>query len=414
MIVDDLMETKRTSNLVPMKKLEPGEAGTLTIQWRDKDGKWIPRKGYHRTGTFRARVRVCLLNGEYQWVRLNASTPAEAEERALAKVKELLTPTHHTSAVNSSMTFAEALEAFLKHLPTTKRAKGTVKLYTGTLKRHTEDSTLSPLKLSRANDAGILRDFLYGIDKEHGHGVARTLRSALTIFFDYAVTRRAITFNEMRNVESWKVSADERTTPERKAPERDHSAALTPDEKKELLIYADKWKAEPTDSRKFATRTATVDLLHFLLGTGARISEALALNWADVDLEAKTIHIRDGKTVNAIRTIALPDALVKRLTPRHETDPLGYVFPAPTKTDAQWNYQNCRRSAQELLEAAGFPWATIHTLRTTVATLLLDAGVPLRKVADLLGHSTPTVTLTSYAGRSKNADAAVAKVLGTL
>lgn len=56
------------------------------------------------------------------------------------------------------------------------------------------------------------------------------------------------------------------------------------------------------------------------------------------------------------------------------------------------------RSLRRALDRAGFPWATPHTLRRTVATLLDAAGVPLVQNADCLGHADPAVTARVYLG----------------
>ena len=50
-----------------------------------------------------------------------------------------------------------------------------------------------------------------------------------------------------------------------------------------------------------------------------------------------------------------------------------------------------------LLAAAGLPHVPFHGLRHSAATALLAAGVPLRTVADVLGHSTITITADTYA-----------------
>lgn len=47
------------------------------------------------------------------------------------------------------------------------------------------------------------------------------------------------------------------------------------------------------------------------------------------------------------------------------------------------------------LDRAGFPWATSHTFRRTVATRLDDAGLSARQIADHLGHSHPASSRTS-------------------
>ena len=62
--------------------------------------------------------------------------------------------------------------------------------------------------------------------------------------------------------------------------------------------------------------------------------------------------------------------------------------------------------------ALGFP-IRLHDLRGTHETLLLDAGVPLKAVADRCGHD-PVTLLRNYAKRTRKADTSAASVIGNL
>ncbi len=48
---------------------------------------------------------------------------------------------------------------------------------------------------------------------------------------------------------------------------------------------------------------------------------------------------------------------------------------------------------------AGFPWATSHLFRKTVATLMDQAGLSSRAAADQLGHAITSMTTDVYFGR---------------
>jgi integrase len=54
--------------------------------------------------------------------------------------------------------------------------------------------------------------------------------------------------------------------------------------------------------------------------------------------------------------------------------------------------QNVNRVFEQLRSDAGLPWLHLHDLRHAFATLLLDQGVELRTVMELLGHSTIRLT----------------------
>ncbi len=52
---------------------------------------------------------------------------------------------------------------------------------------------------------------------------------------------------------------------------------------------------------------------------------------------------------------------------------------------------------EQLQAATGLPRIRLHDCRHTAASLMLAAGVSTKVVSDLLGHSSPTITLTTYA-----------------
>lgn len=60
-------------------------------------------------------------------------------------------------------------------------------------------------------------------------------------------------------------------------------------------------------------------------------------------------------------------------------------------------------------ETDGLEWVTSHSFRKTTATMLDDAGLSARQIADQLGHARPSMTQDVYMGRrSRNAQAAQA------
>jgi integrase len=66
------------------------------------------------------------------------------------------------------------------------------------------------------------------------------------------------------------------------------------------------------------------------------------------------------------------------------------------------------RVMRELFDEAGFPWATPHTLRRTVASLLDEAGQPIALAANVLGHKDAAMTARVYLNRRGDTSAAAA------
>jgi integrase len=107
------------------------------------------------------------------------------------------------------------------------------------------------------------------------------------------------------------------------------------------------------------------------------------------------------KTDAGRRTIALPpqtlDLLRRRLARLPAAADPPVLFPSPKGLLRDPN--NTSGDLRQALDRAGFPWATSHTFRRTVATRLDDAGLSARQIADHLGHSRPSLTQDVYLGR---------------
>jgi integrase len=177
---------------------------------------------------------------------------------------------------------------------------------------------------------------------------------------------------------------------------------------------------------------------------GLRLGETLGMQWADVDLTAGRLNIRralqtlgkrrelaEVKSRESRRTLALP-AFVVRTLERHrkaqkarqlaagkDWQRSDFVFTtsngrpldgslvtrdlkrilAATWIGGKANCKHARRRDASCLDcsAVRLPIVSFHGLRHSCASVLLAAGVPIRDVSELLGHSDIRLTLTSYA-----------------
>jgi integrase len=151
--------------------------------------------------------------------------------------------------------------------------------------------------------------------------------------------------------------------------------------------------------------------------TGARTEELRALTWSHVDLEATPPVIMvwrsvraggDTKTRKSRRTLELPqrcadalrlhrdhqDQLRKRAGDRwHDND---LVF--ASRTGTALSAGNVRRAFRKVAASAGLNAAdwTPRELRHSFVSLLSDAGVPIEKIARLVGHIGTATTETVY------------------
>jgi integrase/recombinase XerD len=133
---------------------------------------------------------------------------------------------------------------------------------------------------------------------------------------------------------------------------------------------------------------------------GLRLQEGTHLQVPDLDRARLLIHVRRG-TGGTDRYVPLPHrtlALLRQYWVTHRHPVL--IFPAPgrggiglsTATDAmpRSSVQGAFRAA--LQDSGIHKHASVHTLRHSWATPLLEAGVNLRLIQAYLGHSSPTTT----------------------
>ncbi len=225
------------------------------------------------------------------------------------------------------------------------------------------------------------------------HSGARTVQALAQLLraaFDLAVRRRIIAHNPMDGVE-----LPAYTARVKEALDDAHLAAW--------LAVADQHSLAP--------------LWQLYTHLGLRRGEGLGLRWADLDLDAGTVHVRqqvqelDGALVfgppknNAVRLLPLPGHLAEPLRALRRAQLALRVKRADTWVDHDLVF--CSRDGKPLwpanvdsdfvtlLERAGLSRAhTLHSLRHTVATLLDECGASEALKAGILGHNKQkTVTL---------------------
>ncbi|MEV7579041.1 tyrosine-type recombinase/integrase [Streptomyces erythrochromogenes] len=162
-------------------------------------------------------------------------------------------------------------------------------------------------------------------------------------------------------------------------------------------------------------------LFELALHTGLRKGELLGLRWEDLDLAGGTANIRrtlqrtnsggltplPTKTKSSERRIALPTPCLRSLEQHRDrqrkereaagTDwkDSGYVFTRPDGAPIEGS--TLTRHFTTLLRQARLRRIRFHDLRHSAATLLLEQGVELIVIKELLGHAHIGVTATVYA-----------------
>ena len=158
--------------------------------------------------------------------------------------------------------------------------------------------------------------------------------------------------------------------------------------------------------------------------TGMRLSEVLGLQWRDIDLNGKTATIRrssvmlrggvqkyeDPKSESSKRTIPLADITVKMLSELRdvhiyslrgsftdETPVIANLDGTPVRNDG------ITKGVKKLLSKIGRTDVSVHGLRHTVATIMMENSVPMKTVSDFLGHSDFEITANIYSHTSEDA-----------
>ena len=127
---------------------------------------------------------------------------------------------------------------------------------------------------------------------------------------------------------------------------------------------------------------------------GLRLLEGVYLQVKDIDGERQLLHIHQGKG-NKDRCVPLPSACLQMLRQHWLThrNPL-WLFPSPfEETHQPMSASGIQRALRRAVQESGVhKEATVHTLRHSYATHLLEAGVNLRIIQSYLGHASPSTT----------------------
>ena len=140
----------------------------------------------------------------------------------------------------------------------------------------------------------------------------------------------------------------------------------------------------------------------FLLYTGCRRGEALAITYEDIDWEKKVIHInkavgykgnipyiKSTKTEAGCRDVVLLDKLAAKL----DKSKKGLIFPNPK--GEMWHESMLTRKWKQW-QKKNNTTVTAHQLRHGYATILFEAGLEAKDAQYLLGHSTIAMTQDIY------------------
>jgi len=333
-------------------------------------------------------------DGVVRRVEASGKTVTAATQNLRQKLQNRTAAGRH-GELTAMTRFSAAAELWLEKMDAMvadgRRSPGTIETYRRQLDNHVLPA-MGEVRLGEATTP--LVDKVIGAIKTDVSGAtARSCRSVVSGVLGLAVRYGAIPHNPVRDVERIEAKP-------KKAPR-----ALTREQRVELLTQL--------QEDETARRRDLPDLVFFMLATGVRIGEALAVLWSQVDFVAGTVQItstiirvrgegllRKGtKSAAGERTLALPVTAVAVLRRRFMT---GARLDQPLFPSLNGGFRDPANVRRELREARGeeaLAWITSHTFRKTAATILDEAALSARLVADQLGHSRTSMTQDYYLGR---------------
>jgi integrase len=341
-------------------RMKPSGAATYLFQYRNREG----------------RTRRLAIG------KLGTLTPEQARGLARDKLVEATKgadPSAERHAVKTAMTVAEICDLYLTE--GARRIKpSTLAMDRSRIERHVKPligrrsvRSLTPEDIERvqldiaAGKTARKRANGRGGATTGGKGVAARTVGMLGTIFEVARRRRLIRENPARGV------------------------ARLPEGKQRRFLSLDEIAALGAAMREAAedvieNRTGLA-AIRFLLLTGLRRMEALALPWEWVDAQTRCIRFGDTKSGAQLRPIGAPAAAMLGSLPR--ADGARFVFPADR---GNGHFVGLPRVLARLCGRAGLSGITVHVLRHSFAAAAAEMGFSELTIAGLLGHSVPGVT----------------------
>jgi integrase len=152
--------------------------------------------------------------------------------------------------------------------------------------------------------------------------------------------------------------------------------------------------------------------IFLLIALGLRKSEILSLKYSDLSLPDKHVYIRDPKNGEA-RYVALNSAALRLLTEmaKSRDKSSDWVFPSRS---AKGHLLDVRKTFSTICKRATISGLRLHDLRRSHATHLLNSGVDVMTIKELLGHkslkSTQVYARVATSSLAKSSELAAVKI----
>ena len=143
----------------------------------------------------------------------------------------------------------------------------------------------------------------------------------------------------------------------------------------------------PALEAEHASSPVAVAAIRLAAMTGLRISEVIAMQWADIDFERARVTLPTTKTGRRMQLLS--SAALAALASHPRLHGCGYVF--TTTGSAAITYKTTLGAFRRAAKRAGLEDVRLHDLRRTMMTAAAADGLSAHVVRELLGHKTATM-----------------------
>lgn len=253
-------------------------------------------------------------------------------------------------------------------------------------------------------DSNILQTIIINQLKLDGYSYSTVqfTNNILSQIFKYAFTIEKVRKNPMKDV----------TIPKRSLFETKEKRFLSEEERNKLVDACYSTFANGKRRYKFGA------FYVFLLYTGLRIGEGLALKWKHIDFEKRTVYVsrtiifiqnkeKNGNRQILIdqpttktgksRTIYLSDMALNALYDLKEQmgyDPEKYIV--YTKNNTNMRPTDAYKTFKYIVKKANITQCTVHSLRHSFVSMMIGNGVPIIMVSAMVGHTNIGTTMKVY------------------
>lgn len=307
----------------------------------------------------------------------------------------------------------DVAQIWLRSVSATLKPK-TLRDYTQNIKNH----LLEPFKGRYVDSITTLdiQRYLSQLAVNHTTITIRSIRARLSVFFEFAITAGYIQKNPVR---ATKLPKDSKPRAMR---------ILTTSEVQRLLGIAQNYsyRQPPRDQQEKLMARQNYLIVLIAAITGMRQGEILALQWTDIDTDARIITVRaslqnipqttDGggrrrvttKTGKTRRVYISPDLAQEMKDWKRQQDEYAKKYRGLYQNDEKLVFTNTKgdmvdstrfaaRAFRPMLRVAGIEGVRFHDLRHYAASWMISQGVPIRAVSEQLGHASSDITLRIYA-----------------